>query len=66
MHEALGVLGPCLLEGALPLGDHCLGPAVTDIGRRKHRDPPVAVPVVVPPEEGPEEAGPEQVPRARK
>ena len=40
MDEAFGVLGPCLLEGALPLDDHCLGAAVMDIGRCKHRDPP--------------------------
>ena len=57
MDEALGVLRPRLLEGAFPLGDHRLAPAVMDIGRRKHRDPPVAVLVVVPPEEGPAEAG---------
>ena len=55
MYEALQVFGLCMLDG--PQGNHRLGPTVMDTARRKHRDPPVTVLIVVPSEEGPSEAG---------
>ena len=57
MYEALRVLGPCLLEGALVLGNYRVGSVVMDVDRYEHRDPPVAVLIIVPSEEGPSKPG---------
>ena len=51
-HEVFRVFGPRLLESALTLGEHLTGPVVMDISRGEHRDPAVAMLMVVPREEG--------------
>ena len=38
MYEAFRVLGPRLLESALTLGEHLVGPTLMDIGGGEHRD----------------------------